>query len=156
MKTLLLTFSFLILAACARHDHARAGDLVVSTPWSRQTPASATVAAGYLTISNAGHRDDRLLAVESPLAERVEIHEMRLEGEVMRMRELTDGLPIPAGQTVVLAPGGNHLMFIAPTRHFIAGEALPATLVFREAGRVPVAFEIRGMAAQDSEAHSHH
>jgi copper(I)-binding protein len=156
MKAMLLSFSFLLLAACAQHDHERVGDLVISTPWSRQTPASATVAAGYLTIRNTGQQEDRLLSVESQAARRVEIHEMRMDGEVMRMRELNEGLPVPAGQAVRLAPGGSHLMFIAPVRHFGPGQALPATLVFQRAGRVAVSFEVREMSASHEGAMPHH
>lgn len=156
MKPMLMLLLSLLLAGCARQDHARAAGLEVLAPWSRETPPAASVAAGYLAIRNAGDSDDLLLAVESPAAQRVEIHEMRMYGGVMQMRQLADGLPIPAGQTVALAPGGTHLMFIAPTRHAVAGETLEAVLVFRNAGRLPVAFQVRGMAAQEGAPHAHH
>ena len=81
---------------------------------------------------------------------------MRHDNGVMRMRQRVDGVPIPAGQTVVLKPGADHVMFIEPTRHAVAGETLPATLVFRDAGRLPVAFAVRGMAEQGQAAKSHH
>lgn len=97
----------LLLAGCARQDHASIGDLKIFAPWSRETPPTASVAAGYLSIRNQGQRDDRLLAVETATAQRVEIHQTRMDGGMMRMRLLADGLPIPAGQTVTLAPAGN-------------------------------------------------
>lgn len=156
MKSLLTFLLSLLLAGCARQDHARIGKLDVSAPWSRETPPTARVAAGYLSIRNRGRQDDRLLAVESTAARRVEIHQSRTDGGVMRMRLLADGLPIPAGQTVILAPGGSHLMFIDTVRPPTAGERLDAVLVFRDAGRLPVAFEVRGMAAPSEASHAHH
>lgn len=146
----------LLLVGCAGQDHARIGNLEVAAPWSRETPPTASVAAGYLSIRNRGQHDDRLLAVETATARRVEIHQTRMDGSVMRMRLLTDGLPIPAGQTVTLAPGGSHLMFIDPVRHATAGERLDAVLVFRDAGRLPVSFAVRGASAQGGLVHAHH
>ena len=156
MKSFLICLSLFLLAGCARQDHQRIGDLVVSVPWSRETPPTATVAAGFVTIQNKGDRDDQLIRIESATAKRVEIHTMLHEDGVMRMRQRVDGVPIPAGQTVVLKPGADHAMFIEPTRHAVGGETLPATLVFRDAGRLPVAFQVRGMAEQGDGAHAHH
>lgn len=142
--------------ACAREDHARVGDLEVSVPWSRATPPQAPVAGGFLTIRNRGGTDDRLLAVESAAAARVEIHEVRHEGEVAKMREVTAGLPLPAGATVVLKPGGYHLMFIDPVEPFTAGRQVPAVLVFERAGRLEVAFEVRPVGAPSPGAGTAH
>lgn len=156
MKSIVLCLSFLLLVGCAQQDHQRIGDLVVSVPWSRETPPTASVAAGFVTIQNKGDHDDQLLRVESATAKRVEIHEMRHDAGVMRMRQRVDGVPLPAGQTVLLGSGANHVMFIEPTRHAAAGETLQATLVFRDAGRLPVAFEVRAMAEQGEDGHAHH
>jgi copper(I)-binding protein len=65
----------------------------------------------------------------------------------MRMRQLADGLALPAGSTVVLKPGGYHLMFIKPVRALAEGERFDATLVFQRAGKVKVVFEVRAMGA---------
>jgi copper(I)-binding protein len=155
MKAVLVLLLALLLG-CARQDHARIGDLLeVLAPWSRETLRTASVAAGYLSIRNRGQRDDRLLAVETAVAQRVEIHQTWMAAW-MRMRLLADGLPIPAGRTVTLAPGGSHLMFIAPVRHAMAGEQLDAVLVFRDAGRLPVSFAVRGASTQGGVAHAHH
>ncbi|TXI80038.1 MAG: copper chaperone PCu(A)C [Cupriavidus sp.] len=156
MKTVWMLLASLLLTGCARQDHARIGSLEVLAPWSRETPLAANVAAGYLSIHNHGQRDDRLLAVESAAVRRVDIHQMWMDDGVMRMRPLADGLPIPAGETVVLAPGGSHLMFIAPARHAVAGDRLDAVLVFRDAGRLPMSFEVRGLSAQGGAPHAHH
>lgn len=146
------------LAACGPVEHRQTlGQLEVRMPWSREVPAGAPVAAGYISIRNRGNGDDRLLAVRSEAAERVEIHEMRHEDGVARMRELPDGLPLPAGGTVELRPGGYHLMFIAPRAGFDAGARVPATLVFAGAGELAVEFEVRAVAASaEGPAHPHH
>ena len=96
---------------------------------------------------NEGDKPDVLLGAESDLSQRVELHEMRMDDGMMRMRELTDGLPVPARGKVVLAPGGYHLMFIKPKRALVEGERFTATLRFRDAGKVTTTFTVRGMGA---------
>lgn len=159
MKLPLASLLALLLAACQPTPQAAAGDdghasgIAVASPWLRETPPGAPVAGGFLTLQNPSSDDDRLLAVESALAQRVEIHVMRDEGGVARMRELADGLPLPAGATVELQPGGHHLMFIQPQRPLQAGEQVDATLVFEHAGRVPVTFEVRPLGASGAVPH---
>jgi hypothetical protein len=79
---------------------------------------------------NTGDSDDRLVAASSPVAERVELHTMTMDGDVMRMRELEDGIALPAGEMVELAPGGLHVMFIGLSGPFVAGEEVQVTLTF--------------------------
>lgn len=147
-----------MLAGCGEvAHHQRAGELEITLPWSREIPPGAPVAAGYVSIRNRGTVDDRLVAVRSDAAGRVEIHEVRHEDGMARMRHLPDGLPLPAGETVALAPGGYHLMFIAPRDGFVRGNRVPATLVFAGAGDVEVAFEVRSTSAVEAgPAHSGH
>ncbi|WP_407351359.1 copper chaperone PCu(A)C [Luteimonas sp. R10] len=123
--------------------------VAASDAWVREVPAGGRVAGGYLTIANGGDSDDRLLAVESDQAARVEIHEMRHEDGMMRMRHLDDGLPLPAGERTALAPGGYHLMFIEPVRPFAAGDEVPATLRFAHAPAQQVVFEVRGPGGEE-------
>ena len=98
--------------------------------WSRATPPVAPVAGGF-TVVNAGDKPDVLLGAESDLSQRVELHEMRMDGGMMRMRELTDGLPVPARGKVVLAPGGYHLMFIRPSARWWRASGSPRRCAFR-------------------------
>ena len=148
----------LAVTACAQADTTRQEDgLEVSQAWVRETPPNAPVAAGYLTIRNQGASNDRLLKIASTEAERVEIHEIRHEDGVARMREMPDGLPLPAGSTVELKPGGYHLMLIGPSRSFRSGDTVNATLTFEHAGEQKVEFEVRGTAAaKKDDAHAHH
>lgn len=132
------------LATPALAQDVRKGSLTISQPWSRATSPRATVGAGFLTIRNAGARGDRLISATSPRAERVEIHTMSMDGGVMRMRQLVDGLALPAGGTATLAPSGNHIMLIGLKSPLKAGERVPATLRFARAGTVTVQFVIGG------------
>lgn len=122
----------------ARHgvETVAAGSLSVSAYWTRAMLPGQKVGGGYLVISNQGAQDDRLLAASSGLTDRVEIHEMVMENDVMRMRPLSDGLPVPAGETVTLKPGGFHLMFMNVDTPLAEGDQVEVTLTFEKAGSV--------------------
>lgn len=129
---------------------ATAEGVVVADAWTRAMAPGAKVAGGFLSLRNGGDRDDRLVSVDSPAAERVEVHEMRMDDGVMRMRHLADGLPLPAGGEVALEPGGYHLMFIGPVEPFVEGAEIPATLNFERAGEREVVFKVMGLGATSS------
>ncbi|MCB1340209.1 MAG: copper chaperone PCu(A)C [Pseudooceanicola sp.] len=114
------------------------GPLVLSGGFSRATLPNAPVGGGFLTIENTGSEDDRLVSAVSPVAGRVEVHEMAMENDVMKMRALPDGLPIPAGETVTLKPGGFHIMFFDLKQSFKEGDTIMVTLTFARAGSVDV------------------
>jgi hypothetical protein len=141
-------FAFaLMLAACApaappAAQAQVANGIEVRDAWAAPTPGDVDVAAGYLTIVNRGREADRLVAIESARAARVEVHEMSMDGAVMRMRPLA-GLDIPAGGQAALRPSGNHLMFIDITQAFVAGESIPVRLQFERAGAVEVQLPVR-------------
>ncbi|KRW95932.1 DUF1775 domain-containing protein [Paracoccus sp. MKU1] len=122
------------------------GDLTLSGAFSRATPPGAPVAGGFLTVANAG-ADDRLVSASVDFAGRAEIHEMAMEGDVMKMRQLADGLPIPAGATVELKPGGYHLMFMELKQPLVEGETVNVTLHFEKAGEVEVPMTVGPMNA---------
>ena len=131
------------------------GTLTISGAFSRATLPNAPVAGGFLTITNAGSEDDRLIAATSPVAGMTQIHEMKMEGDVMKMTELPDGLVIPAGQTVTLAPGGYHIMFMQLKQALVEGGKVPVTLTFEKAGTVEVELDIGAVNAKDA-GHSMH
>ncbi|MGY0635144.1 copper chaperone PCu(A)C [Luteimonas sp. A478] len=131
-------------------------EISIQEPWVRQPPPSARVAAGYVRIDNPGAEADRLLAVETQAATRVEIHEMEEVDGIMRMREVEGGLEVPAAGHVELMPGGYHLMLMEPREGLAAGQQLEATLVFERAGEVPVVFNVRPVdGAAESHDHAH-
>ncbi len=101
------TPSFAVFA----HDYTL-GPIEIRNPWSRATPASARAGAGYMVLTNEGATADRLISAGSAAADRGEIHEMKMDGNVMRMRELDRGITLVRGATVELKPFGFHVMFI--------------------------------------------
>lgn len=126
----------------------KAGDLVITQPWSRATPGGAKTGAGYLTIENKGSAPDRLVAVSGDVAGRIEVHEMAVNNGVMTMRPLEKGLVIEPGKTVALAPGGYHLMLMELKSPLKQGDKLPVTLEFEKAGKVAVTLEVQAVGAK--------
>jgi len=148
----------LTLAAIFAFGHAEAhevklGDLVIHHPWSRQSPMAADVAAGFMTITNTGKQDDRLVKATSEISASVQIHDMKMVGDVMKMAELPDGLVIPAGATVKLKPKSLHLMFIGLKQPVMEGEEFTGTLTFEKAGTVTVDYEVAAPGGDMSDMH---
>jgi copper(I)-binding protein len=159
MKNITLALAFLVvqfalLATPAGAQEIRAGDLVITQPWSRATPAGAKVAGGYLTIENKGSAPDRLVSGTGDVAGRVEIHEMAMNNGVMTMRPLDKGLTIEPGKTVKLAPGGYHVMLMDLKSPLKQGEKVPLTLEFEKAGKVTLSLDVQGVGAQAPMDHS--
>ena len=145
MKNLLTTVlaaAFLVGAGALAH----AGDISLDHPWSRATPAGAPVGAGYVTLKNSGAAADKLLSATADVAGKVEIHEMSMDGGVMKMRPV-NGLEIPAGKSVELKPGGYHIMFMGLKQPLKAGDTIKGTLTFEKAGAVPVEYKVEAMGA---------
>ena len=147
-RSRLLALLILLLAAApaAAHDY-KLGALQVSQPWARATATTAPTGGGYLTITNTGTTPDRLVSIKSPVANMVQIHEMKMEGNVMRMRELDGPLEIKPGATMTLAPGGFHLMMMGLKAPLKQGEKVPLTLVFEKAGEIDVELDVEAMGA---------
>ncbi len=137
-----------LLAVPARAEDIKAGDLVITQPWSRATPNGAKVAGGYLTIENKGSSADRLVGGAGEIAGKVEVHEMAMKDGVMTMRPLEKGLEIEPGKTVKLAPGGYHLMMLDLKGPLKQGDKVPVTLEFEKAGKVTLSLDVAGMGAQ--------
>ena len=136
------------------------GALKIVQPWSRATPRSAPVAGGYLKITNTGSEPDRLVSGASAIAGGFSVHEMKMEGGVMKMRPLAGGLEIKPGTTVELKPGGYHIMFEDLKAGLTEGGAFKATLTFEKAGKIDIDFAVMSIGATapataDS-GHQHH
>ncbi len=130
-------------APAVARDHS-AGAMRVSDAWCPPTPPGAPTAAGYLTISNQSRSADRLRGGSSSVAAEVQLHSMTTQGQVMRMRPVTQGLAIAPGATTRIQPGGGlHLMLIGLKRPLKAGEHAAVTLDFARAGPVKVDFVVR-------------
>lgn len=131
------------------------GDLKIGHPYSRAMLPGAKVGGGYLKITNAG-ADDRLVSASSDRAASVQIHEMKMDGGIMEMRELKDGLAVPANSTVELKPGSFHLMFMNVAQPFKEGEMVKAKLVFEKAGSVDVEFAVGPASGEAKNDHAGH
>lgn len=146
-KTILLALASIVLAGSAfAHDY-KIGDLVINHPVARAAPVNAPVSGGYMTITNNGTEADRLVAATVGFAGEVQIHEMSMQGDIMKMRQLEEGLEIPAGEKVMLQPGGFHIMFMKLEEQLKEGEKHDATLFFEKAGSIDVTLNVENLMA---------
>jgi copper(I)-binding protein len=157
--TLLLLASvsaaFLTLSANAGAHEYKIGDLIIDHPWTRATPAGAKAAGGYAKITNNGQAPDRLVGGAAEEADKVEIHEMSVENNIMKMRELRGGLEIKPGETVELKPGSFHLMILGLKAPYKVGAPVQGALTFEKAGTVEVEFKVEAIGAKESPAADH-
>jgi hypothetical protein len=141
--------STMLLAACNQPAEAPAAPesatsvIAVSEPWSRETAEGQNAGGAFMTIANTGTAADRLTGGSTPVAGRVEIHTMSMDGGVMRMRQLEDGLDVPAGGSVTLKPGSFHVMLMDLKQPLKAGETVPLTLTFAGAGTIETQLDVR-------------
>jgi periplasmic copper chaperone A len=143
MKISILSACLLALATTvATAQEFKAGSIEVDNPWSRATPKGAKVAAGYLVIKNNGTDPDRLVGGTSPVAGKVEVHEMSMDKGVMKMRPVSGGLEIKPGETVELKPSAFHLMIMDLKQQIESGKPFKASLNFEKAGPVEVEFTV--------------
>lgn len=129
---------------------AGSDSLLVESVWARTTAPQAKMGAIYLRITNAGS-DDRLISakVDASIASALSIHEMKQdERGMMRMLELTAGLPVTAGATVDLAPGGKHLMLEGLKGPLQIGQAFEITLNFERTGEKRVSVEVKARGSE--------
>jgi copper(I)-binding protein len=136
-----------LLVATAHAADYKAGSMVIADLWSRATPKGASVAGGYMKITNTGSTPDRLVAGSSSVASGFEVHEMSMAGGVAKMRPVQGGFEIKPGETVELKPGSYHVMFTGLKKPLKAGQHFQATLMFEKAGKVDVDYDVRAMGA---------
>lgn len=159
MRRLLPLALPLILAACQGESRTTAstettvdGQTVAAVeatgPWCRPTPNGRNLTACYITLTSS--TGDRLISVISPRAAQSQIHAVSTEGGVMSMSEMPNGLELPAGQPVALAPGGDHIMLLGVTVPLVEGDLVPMALTFASGSQialeVPVAASAPGGA----------
>lgn len=134
----------------------KVGALTISGAFTRQPPKGARVAGGFLTVVNGGAEIDRLVGGSATFAKRFEVHEMAMDGGMMKMRELPKGLEIKPGEKVELKPGGYHLMFLDLVMPPAPGQPVKAKLRFEKAGEVEVEFAVLPMTeGAPKGAHQH-
>jgi len=134
------------------------GKIEIEKPYTFVTPNGAKVSAGYMKIENESNKQDVLQSVSNvSFAERVEIHEMTMENQVMKMRPLKNGLTIKGDSEVYLKPSGYHIMFIGLKEPIVKGKKYKATLNFKNAGSINIEFKAVGRGYHpDKNHHKHH
>lgn len=143
IKTVTSVVSATMIAATALAHGYEVGSLSIKHPWSRETAVGQAVGGGFMTITNSANNEDRLVSGTTPVAAEVQLHTMTMHGGIMRMRQVTDGIAIPARGTLELKPGGYHIMFMGLKRPLQQGERFPVTLHFQRAGSVTVQFAVQ-------------
>lgn len=135
----------LAVPAIAQQSTASSSAVDVRDAWARATPASASTGAAYFTLTSPS--GDVLLGASSPAAALASVHEMRMDGAIMRMRAVEGGLPLPAGQAVTLQPGGYHVMLERLTGPLKQGQTIPVRLTFRNAPPVDLQVPVQAIGA---------
>ena len=138
------------------HDHqgAEKHGIMVKDLTIRATTPQAGATAAYAIIHNHSHHDDILLGASVSFAKKTEIHEMALVGDVMKMRQLEEGIAIAAGETIALEKGGNHIMMMGLSAPIKLDDTYEITLHFKKAGMMTLAAETISLAGKKA-THSH-
>ena len=147
MKHLILFACFYIgLSNAALAGSIKVEQLELHDAWIRETPTNHLATGGYLIIENHGNTTDVLVSVSADFAIKSEIHEMKMEGDVMKMRPLENGLVIPENEEIHLKPGGYHLMFMKLKQRMIPMDVHQVTLTFKNSGSVAVPMTVHKMS----------
>ena len=133
----------IVLSSAAIAQNASVGSIKIENAYTRATAPGQQVAGGFLKIENKGAAD-QLISASSPVAGEVQLHEMAMEGNVMKMRQVKD-IAVPANGVVELKPGGLHLMFMNIKAPLAAGESVPVKLKFAKAGEVEIKVPVNAM-----------
>lgn len=151
MKQIVIALALVVAfsAAGSAHKFEKNG-LAIHHPWTRATAPGAAVGVGYLSITNEGKEADTLTGGTFEGAGAVEIHEMKMDGDKMMMRQLKDGVEIKPGETVKFAPGSYHLMFTGLKAPIAQGPQIKGSLTFSKAGSVDIAYKVEAIGATSS------
>lgn len=148
MRTLILTAALVLTAPSAfACETATVGNLTIEHAWSRQTIGADRPGVFYVEITNAGSTDDALIGIATPAAAMPMLHETVVTDGVASMPHAMS-IPVPAGQTVALSPGGYHGMLMGLTAALKEGDSFPVTLSFQTAGEVTVNVAVLSMRAE--------
>jgi copper(I)-binding protein len=131
---------------------ALAQSVTVQDAWVRATVPGQRATGAFMRLQSTS--GSRLKSASSPVAAVAEVHEMRMEGNIMRMQALKDGLDLPAGQTVELKPGSYHLMLLDLKEPLPKGSMVPLTLVFVDAKGVQSRSDIQVPVSIVAPAHA--
>jgi len=137
--------AFFVAAALLASAVAHA-QVTVDKPWVRTTVAQQTTSAAYFTVTSA--QGGRIVEASSPVAASAEVHEMKMAGDMMKMRAV-DAVPLPAGQPVEFKPNGYHLMLTGLKAPLKAGDVVPIKLVVEDAKGKRQVVDVKATARQN-------
>jgi copper(I)-binding protein len=144
----LFALSLLQLSVSQVHaEDYKVGSIQITQPWARATPKGASAGAAYMTVTNSGTTPQHLNCVSSDVAAECQIHEMSMDGGVMKMRPLQGGLEIKPGETVTLKPGSFHLMLVGLKQPLQTGTSIEATFKVDSGTTVQVACPVAAIGA---------
>lgn len=155
MKMTMCSIVLALLASAALAHEYKAGDIRVLHPYAVPSLAGVANGEGFVDFANRGSVYDSLIGVSSSAAQRVEIHEMKQDGGVMRMREIPSVMISP-GQTLRMAESGIHLMLMSLKSPLKVGDKIPVTLTFARAGDVRIDMWVQEKAQGSKAMHEHH
>lgn len=143
------------IAAVSLFSGRALAEVTISQPWVRATVSGQKATGAFMQLKSDS--DVRLVAVSTPVADVVEVHEMSMSNGVMKMQAVANGLPLPANQMVELKPGGYHVMLMALKRQVKPSESVALTLTFEDARKQrttkTIEASVRELAAG---GHGHH
>ena len=150
-----MTTKTLIIAAALLAGTAYAQTVDVKDAWVRTSVPGQKATGAYMKLTAKDGAN--LVAASSPVAGVTEVHEMKMEGDVMKMKAVAGGVVLPAGKTVELKPGGYHLMLMDLKAALPKDSTIPLTLVFKDAKGVESRLELKlpVAAAPMAAAHKH-
>lgn len=125
-------------------------NIVVESPWMRAKAAGAKVVGGYAHIINNGDEDEYLVGVESPISNKIQLHEMKTVNNVMKMRALRKPILIKAHSDFTLKPGSYHIMFLKVKKTVDKGTKVPAKFLFKNVGSIEAEFDVADFASKEA------
>ena len=156
VKHVLMAAAMLLPACFANAHEYKSGTLEIAHPWSQELPPNAPTVAAYFVIHNAGNAADHLVSVDTPIAEKAELHEHVVQGDLMKMQPVAS-VDVPAGATVTFAPMAYHVMLVGLKDRSVLkdGQGFPMTLHFEKAGAVPVEVKVQKQPPAAKTDHAH-
>ena len=151
----IMATQFVLLEPVLSAQAEAAHNLHVSGAYIRTMPPGRTTPAAFLTITNHGTTNCKVISASSPLSNRIEFHEHLPSDGMMRMRQVDGGIVLPAGETVIFKPGGLHIMLFNVEQALVGGDSAQFQLDTDHCGSVEFSPEVRSLKAAPMAKHHH-
>ena len=150
----LITALSLLLGGVSVFAGSAADDINVMDPWAREVPPVVSTSAAFMMLKNTGSMDHKIVSATFPGAGMVELHTHTNDNGVMRMRQV-ENIPVAAGGTTTLQPGGLHLMLMMLKAPLKAGDKIAITLELEDGSKKEVQAEVRKHDMEHKQHHMH-